>query len=94
MFLNMWKILNWLKAKVKKYAKILYYIIETLESKMQCLNNTTNNNCTIFNSREYKNICQEPTYKYIALKVLVWNNNSLACNNTVEQRNSLRYKRF
>ena len=34
---------------------------------MQCLNNTTNNNYTTSNSREYKNICQEPTYKIMAL---------------------------
>ena len=69
MFLNMQKILNLLKAKVKNFSGILFYnyfIIDNLKSKMQCLNNTTNNNCTISKSREYKNICQEPTYKIMA----------------------------
>ena len=98
------KILDWLTVKIEYFTKVLfykYYIIDNLKSKIHCLNNTTINNCTISKRREYKKFCQEPTYKIMALQVLVCNNNSLVCNNnssacndTVEQRNSLRYKRF
>ena len=52
------------------YAKILfynYYIIDNLKSKLNCLYETTNNNCNNSKSREYKNMCQEPTYKNMAL---------------------------
>ena len=40
--------------------------MDNLKSKMQCLNNTTNNNCTISKSRDYRNISQEPAYKTMA----------------------------
>ena len=51
-----------------KYIIHIYkYIIDNLKSEMQCLSNTKNNNCAISKSCVYKNICEEPTYKIMAL---------------------------
>ena len=66
MFLNTPKILSCIKVNVKNYTKVFFfYIIDNLKGKIQCLNNTTNNNFRISESRDYKNTCQEPIYNII-----------------------------